>query len=252
MADAYSSPDAPQSTPPMSFLSRLVGVFIEPGETFEDIARKPNWIAPLILMVLVSLAVMETMLAKVGVSRIMMHTLQQSGRAATMDPEQLNQAITKGAPITAAFMQGAAIFGVPIILLIVAGFGLIVLNGFFGEKARFKEVFSATCYAYLPHIVGAVMAIAVMFFADPDAFIPQNPAPTNPGFFMDPATSSHAVYALASSLDIFTLWFLALLAIGLSKVLQKKAKTGSIFMTFLGAWILLIIVRVAFTMLMGR
>jgi len=46
MADTASSPDIVQSNPPKSFLARVIGVFIEPGETFEDIARNPSWISP--------------------------------------------------------------------------------------------------------------------------------------------------------------------------------------------------------------
>lgn len=252
MADTDSPSDARQSTPAKPFLSRLIGVFIEPGETFEDIARKPDWISPLILLILVSLATVETMLAKIGMARIIMQQLTQSGQAARMDPAQLNQAVQRGASIAGIFVQVAAVFGAPIVLLVVAGIGLLVLNGLFGQHARFKQVFSTACYAYMPHILGAAMAIPLMIFGDPNAFVAQTPAPTSPGFFMNPATSSHVAYALASSLDIFTIWFLVLLAIGLSRVSEKKAKTASIFLVFAGAWVLLIIAKVGFALLTGR
>ncbi|HEV2248156.1 MAG TPA: hypothetical protein VGW37_16020 [Terriglobia bacterium] len=62
MADSTSSTAARDGTPARSFASRLLGVFIEPGTTFEDIARKPDWISPLIVLVLVSFATVETML----------------------------------------------------------------------------------------------------------------------------------------------------------------------------------------------
>ena len=249
MADTDIPPDAPQSASPKPFLVRLIGIFIEPGETFDDIARKPDFIAPLILMILVSLAVAETMLAKIGMGRIILNTLTQSGQAARMEPAQLSQAIERGAVIGSVLVQVSAVVFVPLFLLVVAGFGLLVLNGFFGERARFKEVFSATCYAYLPGIVGGVMAIAVMVFGDPDYFNPRIPAPTNPGFFLNPLTTSHAVFALASSLDIVVFWFLILLAIGLSRVSREKVKASSIFMTYFGAWVLIVIVKVGFALL---
>lgn len=245
MADPDSPPDTPQSPPAKPFILRLAGVFIEPGVTFEDIARKPDFIAPLILLILVSLAVVETMLAKIGIRRIVTQVLTQSGQAARMDPAQLNQAVEKGASIWSVIVQVEAFLGPPIFLLIVAGFGLLILNVFFGERAKFKGVFSTTCYAFMPRVLAAVMAIAVIFFEDPDAFNPGTPAPTNPGYFMNPLTTSHAVFTLASSLDIFTFWSMALLAIGLARVSRNKIKTGSIFMTLAGAWVLLVVVRVA-------
>jgi len=136
-------------------------------------------------------------------------------------------------------------------MLAVAGFGVLVLNGLFNQRARFKELFSVTCYAYMPHIVGGAMAIAIMFFGDPDAFNPRSPAPTNPGFFLNPISTSQAVSLLAGSLDFITLWFLVLLAMGLSRISRKKVKAGSIFMTYCGAWLLLVIVKVGFALLAG-
>jgi hypothetical protein len=251
MADSGSPPDAPQSAPSGSFLARLIGVFVEPGATFDEIARKPDFIAPLILLMLVSVAVAETMLAKIGIDRIILQTLKQSGRAAGMDPEQLNQTVQKAAAFGRVMMQISTVVGVPIFMLVVAGFGLVVLNFIFGESAGFKEVFSATCYASMPRVVGGVMAIAVMFFGDPDYFRPTSPAPTNLGFFVNPLTTSPAVLTLASALDILTLWFLVLLAIGLSRVSRKKVRARSIFITFFGAWVLLVLARAGFALLAG-
>lgn len=246
MADTASSLETPQGTPSKSFLSRLIGVFVEPGETFEEIARKPDWMAPLAVLVLVSFAVVETMLLKIGASQIVLQGLQRSGRAATMDPAQMSQIAEKSSTVLRIVMPAGALLGVPIFLLIVAGFGLLVLNGFFGQHAKFKQVFSVTCYADLPSILGGVMAVAVMLFGDAGAYNPQIPAPTNPGFFMNPLTTSHAVFALAGSLDVMIFWFMALLAIGLSRVAQRKVKTGTIFLTFLGAWVLLVAAKVGF------
>ncbi|HXH50302.1 MAG TPA: YIP1 family protein [Terriglobia bacterium] len=244
MADAASSLDTPQGTPPKSFLSRLVGVFIEPGETFDDIARKPDWIPPLVVLILFSFATVETMLMKIGASQIVMQGLERSGRAATMDPAQVSQIVERSAGIMRIVMPAGALLGAPIFLLIVAGVGLLFLNVFFGQHAKFKDVFSVTCYANLPSILGALMAIALVLFGDAEAFNPQAPAPTNPGFFMNPLATSKAVFALASSLDALVFWFMALLAIGLSRVVQKKVKTATIFLAYLGVWVLLVAVKV--------
>lgn len=249
MADTDYSPNAPQDAPRKPFLARLMGVLVEPGETFQDIARKPDYWPPLILLILVSLAVVETMLAKVGMGQIILQTLKASGRVNQMDPAQLSQAIERGSRVGSVLMQASAVVGIPFFLLVVAGFGILVLNGFFGERASFKQIFSATCYATTPRIVGAVMAIAVMFFGDTSSFNPQTPAPTSPGFFLNPLTTSHVGFALASSLDIITLWVLILLAIGLSRVVQNKVKSSSIFMIYFAAWALLVIVKVGFALL---
>jgi hypothetical protein len=249
MADTAPSFEPPQDTPAKSFLSRVVGVFIEPGETFEDIARKPSWISPLILLILISFSIVETMLVKIGASQIAMLGIQRSGRGAQMDPAQLDQIAARSAAVLRIVMPVGAVLGTPLFMLIVAGIGLLILNVLFGQHAKFKQVFSVACYADMPSIVGAVMAVAVVLFGDANAFNPQAPAPTNPGFFMNPLTSSHALFALASSLDFVVFWFMALLAIGFSRVVQKKVKTGTIFMTLFGVWVLLVAVKVGFALI---
>ena len=251
MADTGASINALQDTPAKPFLSRLIGIFIEPGETFEDIARKPNFIAPLVLLMLVSFAVAEAMIMKIGIQRIIMQSLVLGGQAAKMDPEQLSMVVQRSAAIYSKVIPIIALLGTPVFLLIAAGFWLLVLNVFFAQRASFKQVFSVTCYANLPSIVGAVMAVVVIFYGDPDSFNPRNVAPTNPGYFMNPLTSSHALLAVASSLDVIVLWFLVLLAIGLARVSRNKVKTGSIFLTYLGVWVLLVIAKVGMAVLFG-
>jgi hypothetical protein len=67
----------------------------------------------------------------------------------------------------------------------------------------------------------------------PDSFTLQNPAATNPGFFLDPTTSPF-LYSLATSLDIFMIWTLILTAIGFSCI-SKKVKFSTA-MTVIFAW----------------
>ena len=251
MADAGPSTNVLQDTPAKPFLSRLIGIFIEPGETFEDIARKPDFIAPLVLLILVSFAVAEAMIMKIGIQRIIMQSLVLGGQAAKMDPEQLSMVVQRSGAIYSKVIPIIALLGTPIFVLIAAGFGILILNVFFAQRASFKQVFSVTCYANLPSIVGAAMAVVVIFYGDPDSFNPRNVAPTNPGYFMNPLTSSHALLAVASSLDVIVLWFLILLAMGLSRVSQNKVKTGSIFLTYVGVWALLVIAKVAMAVLFG-
>ena len=79
MGDAVVSPAEPEA-PAQSFPERLMGVFISPGETFEDVARKPGFWAPLIALVLGSVAVVETMLWKIGAERLTRMGMEQCHR----------------------------------------------------------------------------------------------------------------------------------------------------------------------------
>jgi len=242
--------------PSKSFLERFIGVFVSPGETFADIVRQPDWIAPLVVLVVVTVAMMETMLAKIGVAAIIRNSLAQSKQGAQMSPDQIQQAVERGAGLTATIMHVTGFLVVPIVLLIIAGIGMLIVSGIFGGSVKFKTAFSVTAYADLVAILGALMGIALILFGDPERFNPQSPLPTNVGFFLDAQTTSKPLMALANSLDVITLWFMALLGIGFAKAGSSEAdrrtlKPTSVFLTFFGLWVILVLIKMGWAMVTG-
>ena len=239
----------PEPRPPKSFVNRLIGVFFSPGETFEDIARKPDFIAPLVLSIVASIVVIETMLWKIGAEAIVRNQIAANPRTANMSPEQLEQAVQRGAAITSVIMHISGVIGPVLFLMIIAALGILILNVVLGGQVSFKPVFSATCYASLVRLIGAFMAVPLIFFGDTEHFNAQDPIPTNPGFFLNASEVSKPVHALANSLDLMTFWFLIVLAIGLSKVAGGRVKTISVFLSFLALWFLVTLVQVGLAVL---
>ena len=248
MGDVIVKP-ADADTPAQSFPERLMGIFISPVETLADVARKPDFVAPLILGVLGAIAVTETMLWKIGMERIIRTSIEQSGRASSMSPEQMDQAVHQGARIGGILAHLGGIVVPPIALLIIAGLGLLIVNLIFGAQTKFKKVFSLICYANLVSLLGSLMAVAVILFGDPDHFNAQNPVPSNVGFFLNPREVSKPLYSLASSADIFTIWLLILIAVGLAEGTGRKVKPLTIFLVYAGFWVVWILVKMGLSML---
>jgi hypothetical protein len=248
MGDVMVKP-ADADTPAQSFPERLMGIFISPAETLADVARKPDFVAPLILGVLGAIAVTETMLWKIGMERIVRTSIEQSGRASSMSPEQVDQAVRQGASIGAIVAHIGAVVGAPIFLLILAGLGLLIVNLIFGAQTKFKTVFSLICYANLVSLLGSLMAVAVILFGDPEHFNAQSPVPSNVGFFLNPREVSKPLYSLASSADIFTIWLLILIAVGLAEGAGRKVKPLSIFLVYAGFWVIWILVKAGLAMI---
>ena len=248
MGDVIVKP-ADADTPAQSFPERLMGIFISPVETLADVARKPDFVAPLILGVLGAIAVTETMLWKIGMERIIRTSIEQSGRASSMSPEQMDQAVHQGARIGGILAHLGGIVVPPIALLILAGLGLLIVNLILGGQTKFKTVFSLICYANLVSLLGSLMAVAVILFGDPDHFNAQNPVPANVGFFLNPREVSKPLYSLASSADIFSIWLLILIAVGLAEGTGRKVKPLSIFLVYAGFWVIWILVKVGLAMI---
>ncbi len=222
----------------MSPIQRFVGVFYSPGETFADIARKPDFLFPLIALIVASVAVTETMLAKIGMTRIITTAIEQSGRPLP-PPDQLATAIKVQTII--AHIAGAV--ALPIVLVIVAAIGLLIVNVFFGGKISFLSAFSVTCYAYLVTLVGSVMGEAMIFFGDQENFNVNAFIPSNVGFFLNQKETPKALMSLASSFDVFTLWPMILLGVGLSAAALGKVKARSIFLVYFGIWMLFVLAK---------
>jgi hypothetical protein len=226
---------------PHSFWWRWLNVYISPGEAFQDIARKPEFIFPLIVAVVGGLAVIETMLGKIGAAQIVRTSIEQSGRASSMSAEQMQQAISGGAPIVTVITHIVAVLGPVIFVVVVAALGLAIINGILGAKVDFKTSLSVAAYSTLIGAISSLMTVAVILFGDIERFNPNNPSPTNLGFFLNPLETSKPVMALASSVDIFSVWTLVLLGIGYSEATGRKVKAFTVSMIYLGAllvWVL--------------
>jgi hypothetical protein len=249
MGDAVVSPAEPE-VPAQSFPERLMGVFISPGETFEDVARKPDFWAPMIAVVIASVAVVETMLWKIGMERMVRMQLAQSSRTANMSPEDLDKAVAMQVKVGAIFAHIVRVVGPPIFLLILAGIAILIVNVIFGARAKFKTVLSVVSYANLISLLGYLMVLAVILFGDPDHFNSRNPGPSNLGFFLNPSDVSKPLYSLASSADVLTVWMIIVLGVGLSKITGGKTKPLPIIMVFVGLWVLWILGKMGLSLVM--
>jgi Yip1-like protein len=242
---------APEAGKPesKSFIARFAGVFYAPGETFNDIVRSPDFLAPLITMTVLSIALAETMLAKIGMARMIRQTLEQSGQTEKMSAEQLQQAIDRGSQIGTIIAHIGGVVGVPIFVLLIAAVGLLFTNAFFGAQVRFKTSFAVASHAYLISGLGIVMGMAMIFLSDPEHFNAQVPVPTNPAYFLDPREVSKLLFAVAKSFDILTFWLMILLGIGYSEATGRKVKALTMFLCFFGIWLVIFLGRVGFALL---
>src|SRR6266481_5479268 len=136
--------------PPKSIVERFMGVFISPGSTFADIARKPDFIAPLLVGMVMSMAVTETMLARIGMERIVRASFERSSRASSMTPEQMEQAVSNGVKFGSIIAHVAGVIALPILLVVVAALGLLFVNAIFGGQMDFAKSLAVACYADLP------------------------------------------------------------------------------------------------------
>jgi hypothetical protein len=251
MGETMIAPPLPEDQPSDSFLSRAIGMFIAPGRTFESIVKRPDFIAPLIVGIVGAVVLIEAMLWRIGAGRIIRQAMEANGKAAQMSPEQLDQMVQRASTITAISMRVGGFLAVPLTVLIIAAVGLFIANVIFGASADFKACFSVVAYANLVLQVAVILGLVIIFMGDPEQFNPENPVPTTVGFFLNPHEVSKVLYVIASSFDVFRVWFIVLCSIGLSAATGKKVGTIPIFLTYFGIWILLVLGKAGIAAITG-
>jgi hypothetical protein len=169
---------------------------------------------------------------------MMRHNMELSSRAAQMTPEQRENQIQMGSKFAPVFGYLAVVVGVPLVFVVWSAVLLGIVKGIMSAQIRFKQVFAILCYAGLPGVIFTVLAIAVMFLKSPDDFNMQNPLVFNPGAFLDQATTSKFVYSVASSLDLFRIWTMVLIGLGLKAAGGKNISTGGAMAAVFVPWLL--------------
>lgn len=232
---------APETQPKISPFGRLFGVLFSPKATFEDIARKPSWLLPVICMIVVSTISAVGINQKVNWHDYVSQQIEKSPSAAQLSAEQKQQRIEAGAKFapytTYIFGIPAPIIGILLITLVMWG----SYNLLAGTDLNFKTAFGIVSHAFVPAILGYIIFLIVLLLRPYGTLDLDNPVATNLAAFL-PEDSAKWLVAIGKNLDIFILWDTLLIAIGFAAARPKKLKGGksfSIAFGLLAVWIVL-------------
>jgi hypothetical protein len=233
----------------MGEFSRILGIFIEPRPAFEDIASRPRWVVPLVLMTLLALAFTFAMSSHIGWEQIVRQGMESSSRTQEMTPEQRAQAINMGTKFAAVFAYVGSLVAVPAILLLSAAVLLALVNFFFGARLLFKQVFAIACYASLPGVIRTGELMLVMLLKDPADFDAQQGTIFDLGFYLASATPKWLM-SLASSLDLFSIWIMLLMATGL-RAASRKLSFAQAFTAVVVPWLVWVLLKTGWAAFRG-
>ena len=230
----------------MGEFARLSAVLFEPSAAFRDIAAHPRWWPPVAIIIVLSLAFMYTFNQRVGFERFYRQQAETNSQMQKMNPAQREQTIAVQVKIAPAIFYGLSVIGTPVMAAIVAAVFLLIFKTFLGAQIRFGQIYAVCCYALVPLIFSSVMAFAMLLLKEPDQFDLQNATPSNIAAFLDATSTPKWLYTLLSSLDVFTLWSVVLLATGLS-VASRKVSWSSALVWVVATWGLWVALKVGMT-----
>jgi hypothetical protein len=234
--------EAPPEPAPMSEIGRLAGVFFSPGTAFADIAKRPRWFVPVLLGMIVTTTFLYLFSQRVGWEQFLRAQNAQSTQLQSMEPAARAQIEATQLRIT-PYISWISGLTVPLIgSLVIAGVLKFLADTVMGAGIGFKKTLAVVTYGGLPNLLKSGLSILVMYLKPPDEFDLQNPLMVNAAAFL-PADAASWMKALGSSLDLFTFWCMALMAIGFAAA-AKRMSTGKAFGMILFPWTLYLIVTV--------
>lgn len=235
-----AAPVAPIEPKPLSEMERVVDTFVAPSKTFTDLRRSANWLVPWLLVGLASVALVMVVDKKIGIQKAAENQLAlQPKRAEQLDklpPEKRAEQMETIVKFTRILAYASPV-SLLIVFAIIAAVLLGSFNFGFGAELTFNQCLAVCMYASLPGILKALIAILAIAVGGGEAFTFQNPVASNLSGLVDP--TSHFLYSIATSIDIFTIWTLALTGIGISCL--TKVKRGTCLGVVFGWWVILVL-----------
>lgn len=229
---------------PLSQTERVVDTFFAPSKTFTDILRNASWWLPFLIIVVCSYVLTGAIQSKVGWRQMAENSMHAnprlSDKLASMPADQVARQQT--------MMQKGMQYGFyasPLInLLFVSLFALVLwgtINFGFGGSATFGRIFCVGMYSALPGAISALLA-AIMLFAgrSPETFTQESMLGSNAGYYID---TPGPLKTFLTSLDLFTIWTMVLLSIGIAIVARTKRSAG--YFAVFGWFVLIVLFRTA-------
>lgn len=225
-SEALASPPATPSVPPSEaeprpgLVRRVLGVFVSPGRTFEAIAARPDWVAPLLLTAVVTgvvgVALYKPVIVPAQLDRI---------ESRDIPPEQMDQIEARiQSPAAQAAGVAMPVIVLGVILVIQAGLLLFLGSIVLGGESSFRRVFAVVAYASLVYTLGVVVQAPIHLW------VTRTPDPVAGLGFLAPSDAGSAgvrfAHGILASIDVFALWQTALLAVGLSKAYRRAPSFG--------------------------
>lgn len=227
--------DATTPAPPMGLLARIIGVLTSPKATFQSVVAHPRPFGVLFVIALtMGVAVMLPQLlneeVRNSVAQQQIEFMERIGQPQT--PEQV-EAIHRRLKIGAYFTPLNFLIFMPLMAVLMTAILWAFFNAILGGEASFKQVLAIVTHAEVVTALAAVLAAPIQYtqgrMTASGPFTLKALAPTLP--------DTSLIGMLLSTLNVFTIWWYVLAAIGLAVLYRRKA--GNIAIGLLTARILI-------------
>jgi Yip1-like protein len=229
---------------PKSLPSRFIGVLTAPRATFQSIVAHPKWFGMLatttLIVMLFTVLPMTTEEGKQAALDQQVSQMEAFGRQ--VDDAQYDR-MRQGMAFAPYFAAGSILVFAPVMSLIISGILFAVFNAAMGGEASFKQLLAVVVSA------GAVSALGTAFTGPLNYFRGAVGSATNLRVLLPMIDEKSFAGRLLGMADLFIIWWLVVLAIGLG-VLYKR-RTQGIAIALLGIYAVIALIWAVVTSRLG-
>jgi len=209
---ATSTPDTSKG-----LLSRIVGIFFSPRATYAEVAARPSWFGVLAISSVVIAGGFYFLLSSEAGQRALLdqqtQVIESFGVKLNDQAYERMEAGVQRAKYTTPIVQ---LFAIPLVSVITAGILLGIFNALLGGDARFKQVFAIVAHSTL---IGALQNT----FSRPLDYIRETiSSPTSLSVLLPFIEEKSFLGRLTGMLDLFQVWSILSLAIGLGVLYKRR------------------------------
>ena len=245
-ASVAPAPVAPEAGG--GFFQNLIDLYFSPREAFARIVRAPRFLLPLVAYVAIVLGFTGVWMHKMDPTEFMKTQIEESGRADKMTAEQKQAVIETQSKMMPIF---GWVFGpvfIAILLLFVSGALMFVFRFFYGGDVSFKQALAIVIWTFLAvSIVSIPVTLSVLALKGDWNIDPNQAVQANLGLLLDKSTAAKPLWALFTSIDVFVLWMVFLLAVGFGVAIKKP--TSSTLWGVVIPWLVFVGIKVGATAL---
>ncbi len=229
-------------------LRRVVDVLFQPARSFAAIARVPTW--GLALLILCSTTLVVKFLVE---PRISPESLRAFLEQRDVPAENIEEAVEQQLSPSPGgrFISAVSAFGGAGLFYVVTAAIFLALARLMGSEIDFRRSLAVTTHGLLPFAVATLVAIPVILSRESIDFqetFSGNFLTSHAGVFASDETGAR-MRALLSSIDIFSIWCIALLTIGFRVV--GKLSRGAALAVVLVPWLVAVLIKVGVASFFG-
>ena len=245
MSDPIAVPSTPATGEEMSTAETLTGIFFEPSRTFLALRERPRFLVAGLILLALACIVTAILYTRVDMGQFIRDRIERSPNAAQMTEQQKEMQVRVGKTF------GAVAIPLSVPIIIAGGSALyLLLTMAFGGSITYKKSLAVWTYSSLPpSVLGALIAILVLFLKSPDSIDPEHMVATNPAALLG-EDASKVLVAILSQFDILRFLGLFLAALGLRKV--AKLSSGAAWGVVLALWAIGALLRIGSAVIFGR